>query len=91
MSAPSTPAPRAPELLGNTLVWAALLGLTMVGFVVSDARAALVPILVVAGVKCGLVGLQFMGLRAAHPAVRAGFLALFCGLVFALFLAHRHG
>lgn len=91
MSAPAAPAPRAGELLANTLVWAALIGLTMVSFIVSDARAALVPILAVAGVKCGLVGLQFMGLRAAHLAVRAAFLVLFCALLLALFVAHRHG
>jgi len=91
VSAPSTSAPRAPDLLWNTLTWATLIGLTMVSFLVSDARAALLPILAVAGVKCGIVGLQFMGLRAAHPVVRAGFMVLFGALVFALFLAHRHG
>lgn len=91
MSARSAPPPRAAELLVNSLVWAALIGLTIVGFVVSDARAALVPILAVAGVKCGLVGLQFMGLRAAHPAVRAAFLVLICILLVGLFFAHRHG
>lgn len=85
------PSDRSMELRWNAITWASLIGLTLVSFFVSEARAALVPILAVAGVKCGLVGLQFMGLRRAHPVVRAGFLALFGALVLALFLAHRHG
>jgi hypothetical protein len=81
------------ELRANTLTWLALCGLTLVSFFVSDSlvRAALVPILAVAAVKCSLVGFQFMGLRAAHPLLRACFLVVFGALVFALWVAHRHG
>lgn len=85
--------PDGRALRANTLTWLALCGLTLVSFFVSDslARAALAPILAVAALKCSLVGLQFMGLRAAHPLLRAGFLAIFGALVVALWIAHRQG
>jgi len=79
------------EILSNAAAWGLLMGLTMASFFVSESRAALLTIVTVAGVKCALVGLQFMGLRASRPLVRAAFLALFAALVVALFVAHRHG
>jgi hypothetical protein len=84
---------RTRALRANTLTWLALCGLTLTSFLVSDslARAALVPILVVAGAKCSLIGFQFMGLRAAHPLLRACFLVLFAAVVFALWIANRPG
>lgn len=80
-------------LRANTVTWLALCALTLVGFFVSDslARAALLPILAVAGAKCSLVGFQFMGLRAAHPLLRACFLVMFGAVVVALWIAHRQG
>lgn len=76
----------------NTIVWLALVGLTLGGFLLgaaaSRAHAGFL-ILTLAGGKGLLLGWRFMEVRVAHPAWKAAFAGAVVVLVAGLALLSR--
>lgn len=87
-----------PAVVGRrvALVWVVLVGATIVSWILgtdhggAGHRTASLLVILVAFVKLRLVGLHFMELRDAPPALRGifeGYCVVVCGLVLGLYLA----
>lgn len=76
----------------NTWTWAALLVLSVLGFLVSETAPGMTAaafILGTAGVKSGLVGWRFMELRSAHLVWKLALFALLAAVLGLVFLLMR--